>query len=43
VWLLYLIDIAAAVQAGDLQVQQMLLRRPEGEKMAAAFAGGADC
>jgi cyclopropane-fatty-acyl-phospholipid synthase len=43
VWLLYLIDIAAAVQAGDLQVQQMLLRRPEGEKATPAFAAGAEC
>jgi cyclopropane-fatty-acyl-phospholipid synthase len=29
-WLLYLIDLATAVQAGDLQIQQVLLRRAAG-------------
>ncbi|HEX5236336.1 MAG TPA: class I SAM-dependent methyltransferase [Silvibacterium sp.] len=35
VWLLYLVDVAAAIQAGDLQIQQLLLRVPACQNQAA--------
>lgn len=34
VWLLYLVDVAAALQAGDLQIQQVLLRVSPRQKRA---------
>lgn len=43
IWLLYLIDIAAAVQAGDLQIQQVLLRRPSGHRRERSHESSMAC
>lgn len=42
-WLFYLIDIASAVQAGDLQIQQVLLQRPAVESRGLMFEHSASC